>query len=223
MAPVEQPEICILVVLFAPPKENARSSLAALTSAKMTGKILEYMGVAREYTATDISTILKKNAIPSLDGVTFKQARITLQTLGFNIDDPSGVMGDETKIAFQWPAAGVSLHKGGTIAVYSSKTPEQPIATVPNVFGKNVNECMRAMTESGINIIIDGDCLGTAISQEIQPGEKVQQRSLMKVVFSTAGEEAETSTPAITPTPTPAKTPTKAATPTPTPTKAPAP
>jgi len=197
MTPVEQPEICILVVLFAPSKENSRSSVAALASAKMTNKILEYLSVPREYTSTDISTIKKQSPIPDLNNLTFKAARVALQAVGFNIDDPSGVMGDETKIAFQWPAAGVSIHKGGTIAVYSSKTPEQPIATVPNIQGKNVNECMRAMTEAGINIIIDGDCLGTAASQEIQPGEKVVQRSLMKVVFSTAEEEE-------TPTPTPA-------------------
>lgn len=198
MAPVEQPEICILVVLFAPQEENARSSLAALTSAKMTSQILEYMSVSRVYTATDISMIIKRSAVPNLIGLSFKEARIALQATGLNIDDPSGVMGDETKILFQWPDTKATLHKGGTIAVYSSAAPEQPMATVPDISGKNVNECMRAMTESGINIIIDGDCLGTAISQEIAAGEKVLQRSIMKVVFSAQENEA-----VLTPTPTP--------------------
>ncbi len=185
MAPVEQPEICILVVLFAPQEENAHSSFAALTSARMTSQILEYMNVSRAYSATDISTISKTNLVPNLAGMTFKEARTALQILGFNIDDPSGVMGDTTKVSFQWPAKEVSLHKGGTIAVYSSDNPEQPMATIPNILGKNVNECMRAMTESGINIIIDGDCLGTAVSQELSPGQRILQRSTMHVVFST--------------------------------------
>ena len=151
----------------------------------MTSQILEYMNVPRVYTSTDISTIIKKIQVPNLVGLTFKNARIALQTAGFNIDDPSGVMGDETKISYQWPAKDVSLHKGGTIAVYSSSSPDQPMATIPNILGKNVNECMRAMTESGINIIIDGDCLGTAAIQELQPGTKILQRSVMHVVFST--------------------------------------
>jgi len=84
MAPVEQPEICILVVLFAPQTENARSSLAALTSARMTSQILEYMSVPREYTATDISTIKKTSLVPKLTGLTFKEARTALQTRNEN-------------------------------------------------------------------------------------------------------------------------------------------
>jgi stage V sporulation protein D (sporulation-specific penicillin-binding protein) len=200
MAPVDQPEICILVILFAPSAEYSKSSLAALTSAKMTSRILEYLDVDRSYTSTDISTIMKQSVIPDLTGKTFKQAQTMLQTLGFNIDDPSGVMGDETVISYQWPAKDLYLHKGGTVAVYSLAEPDEPRAIVPNILGKNVNECMRAMTESGINIIIEGDCLGTAISQEIQPGEMVLQRSVMKVVFSTQElEEGTDLTPATTP------------------------
>lgn len=195
MAPVEQPQICILVVLFAPAEENARSSLAALTSARMTSKILEYMSVERTYTTKDVSILTQKTTIPNLGGLTFKEARVALQSIGLNIDDPSEVMGDTTKIQYQWPAKGVALHKGGTVAVYADADPKEPMATIPDIIGKNVNECMRAMTESGINIIIDGDCLGTAVRQEITPGKTVLRRSLMKVVFSTdeksSGEEGE--------------------------------
>jgi len=192
MAPIEQPEICILVVLFAPEEENARSSLAALTSAKMTSQILEYMAVPRAYTSKDISIITKKSQVPNLVGLSFKEARIKLQTEGFNIDDPSGVMGDATQVLYQWPLKEIFIHKGGTVAVYSSATPEQPMATVPYIIGKNVNECMRAMTESGINIIMEGDCLGTAISQEVPSGSKLLQRSIIKVVFSSVVTEEET-------------------------------
>jgi beta-lactam-binding protein with PASTA domain len=216
MAPVEQPEICILVVLFAPQVENARSSLAALTSAKMTSQILECMGVQRIYNSKDISTIIMKNPVPELVGLTFKEARIALQANGFNIDDPSKVMGDNTRIEYQWPKKNEPLHKGGTIAVYTSANPEEPMANVPDIIGKNVNECMRAMTESGINIIIDGDCLGTAVSQEISPETKVLQRSVMHVVFSTQeSEPAPTPTPAPTPKPTPKPTPVPTPKPTP--------
>ncbi len=200
MAPVEQPVITILVVLFAPQEKNARSSLAALTSAKMTSKILEYMSIPRVYTSNDVSVLTKKNPVPNLQGLTFKEARVKLQAAGLNIDDPSGVMGDETKVLFQNPVKDFPLNKGGTIAVYSSASATQPLATVPDIKGKNVNECIRAMTESGINIIIDGDCLGTAISQSILPGTKVVQRSMMSVVFSTQEQENDDVFEAVTPT-----------------------
>lgn len=205
MAPIEQPVITILVVLFAPQEENARSSLAALTSAKMTSQILEYMGVQRVYTAKDVSVIQLKVKVPELTGVTFKDARIKLQSLGFNIDDPSKVMSDDTKITGQWPKKDVLLHKGGTIAVYSSLKPELNMAVVPDVRGKNVNECIRAMTESGINIIIEGDCLGYAYYQSILPGAKVINRSTMKVIFSTNENETiiDTALPTLTITPKP--------------------
>ncbi|MHB1484662.1 MAG: penicillin-binding transpeptidase domain-containing protein [Saccharofermentanales bacterium] len=184
MAPVDQPEITVLVILFAPPESNAKSSLAALTSGRITSKILEYMAVPRVYTADDVSKLKMQSPIPKLTDLTFKDARIALQAVGLNIDDPSGVMGDETIVKFQWPAENVAIHKGGTIAVYSKSEPDQPMATMPDIIGKNINECMRAMTESGVNIIIDGDCLGTASSQEKAPGEKILQRSIVRVSFS---------------------------------------
>lgn len=184
MAPVEQPEVTVLVILFAPPESNAKSSLAALTSGRITSKILEYMGVQRTYTSDDASKLKLQYPIPKLTDMTFKDARIALQALGLNIDDPSGVMGDDTKVEFQWPAEKVAIHKGGTIAVYSKNDPDQPMATMPDIIGKNINECMSAMTESGINIIIDGDCLGTASSQEKAPGEKILRRSIVKIKFS---------------------------------------
>ncbi len=184
MAPIDQPKIVILVVLFAPDKQYATSSLAALTSGRMTGKILEYMGVPRNYTANDVSVISQKNYVPGVAGKTFKEARTIFQAKGLNIDDPSGVLGDNSKITAQWPLSGQKIHRGGTVAVYTSDVADKFMAVVPDILGKNVNESMRAMTECGINIIIEGDCLGVATFQEFEPGKMTVRRSPMIVKFS---------------------------------------
>lgn len=189
MAPIDQPKIVILVVLFAPDKQYATSSLAALTSGRMTGKILEYMGVPRNYTANDVSVISQKNPVPDVAGKTFKEARTILQAKGLNIDDPSGVLGDNSKITSQWPLSGQKIHRGGTVAVYTSDVADKFMAVVPDILGKNVNESMRAMTECGINIVIEGDCLGVSTFQEFEPGKMLVRRSAMTVKFSVEDSE----------------------------------
>jgi stage V sporulation protein D (sporulation-specific penicillin-binding protein) len=191
MSPVEQPVICILVIMFGPDKEYARSSLAALTSAKMTSRILEYMGIVREYSQHDVSLINQKFSIPELTGKTFIEAKTILQAMGFHIEDPLGNLSNQTKILAQFPTKGVEMHKGATVSVYSSENPNQVMVAVPNIIGKSVHECMRTMTEYGINIIIEGDCLGNAITQEFESGTMVAKRSVMKVGFSDRDQSDE--------------------------------
>lgn len=184
MAPISQPEICILVVLFAPDKEYARSGLAARTSAEMTEQILEYLTVTRDYTNDDISAINKPLKLSDLNGMTLAQAALELGDLNIDIIDPSGKMVDSTIIKHQFPISGTNLHKGGFVAVYAEKTPKELEVVVPDVRGKNINECMFAMTESGINIIIHDGCLGVAQEQEFEPGKTILYGSTMEVSFS---------------------------------------
>ncbi|MHB1453282.1 MAG: penicillin-binding transpeptidase domain-containing protein [Saccharofermentanales bacterium] len=183
MAPISQPQICIIVILFAPDKDNSHSSLAALTSAQMTEQILEYMGQPRDYTTDDIAEITKSYKLPDLAGMKYGEAADMLSAINMKLEDPSGKMDKSTVIAFQWPAKNIALHKGAVVSVYAAARPVISEMIVPDVIGKNVTECISAMTESGINIIIDGKCLGVAVSQEFEPGSKLKFRDTMKIVF----------------------------------------
>ncbi|MDD2392449.1 MAG: penicillin-binding transpeptidase domain-containing protein [Eubacteriales bacterium] len=190
MAPISQPKICVLVILFAPEEEYARSSLVAKTSAAMTERILEYLDVPRDYSGDDLTSLNKPVKVPSLVGLTLAQAVQQLADSGINTTDPSGEMKNDSMIISQYPIKDQVLHKGGTISVFASDTPDISDVVVPDIRGKNINECINAMTESGINIIIDGECLGTADTQEFEPGMTVKKWSIMKVTF-TDGETAD--------------------------------
>ncbi len=188
MAPIFQPKICVLVILFAPDQDNARSSLAALTSASMSEKILEYLDTPRDYSSDDIDSINKEHKVPDLAGMTYSEATETLSGLGLKLSDPTGKLAESGYISSQYPVKDTVLHKGGTVVVYSSAEPEEVMVTVPDITGKNINECINAMTESGLNIIINGGCLGIAGTQEFEPGSKVRQWSAMEVTFAETEE-----------------------------------
>ncbi|MHB8963189.1 MAG: penicillin-binding transpeptidase domain-containing protein [Saccharofermentanales bacterium] len=188
MAPISQPQICIIVILFAPDKDNSHSSLAALTSAQMTEQILDYMGQPRVYTTDDIAAITKSYKLPDLKGLKYGEAADILSAINMQLEDPSGKMNENTVIGFQWPAKNTALHKGAIVSVYASGNPAINETIVPDIKGKNVTECISAMTESGINIIIDGKCLGVAVSQEFDPGTAIGSRSAMKVAFEDTNE-----------------------------------
>ncbi len=183
LAPVEQAEFVILTVLFAPDKEFARSSVASNTTAAMTERILEYLGVPREYSAEDLTAISTKHNVPDIIGMTYREAAAKLGTSGFNVKDAAGTMKENTIIKYQWPDSKQLIHRGGTIAVYETASEDRKMSVVPDIKGKNVNESTLAMTESGINIIIDGDSDGFATSQEFEPGKVLETGSSIIVKF----------------------------------------
>jgi len=183
LAPVEQAQFVILTVLFAPDKEYARSSVASNTTATMTERILEYLGVPREYSEEDLTAISAKHNVPDIIGMTYREAAAKLGTSGFKVKDAAGTMKENTVIKYQWPDSKQLIHRGGTIAVYETVTEDRKMSVVPDITGKNVNEATLAMTESGINIIIDGDSNGFAISQEFEPGKVLETGSAIVVKF----------------------------------------
>jgi len=183
LAPVEQAQFVILTVLFAPDKEFARSSVAANTTGKMTERILEYLGVPRDYSDNDLLKISATHNVPDIIGMTYREAAAKLGTLGFMVNDAAGTMKENTVIKYQWPDLKQVLHRGGTIAVYASASEDKKMSVVPDVTGKNVNESILALTESGINIIIDGESNGFAISQEFEPGKVLETGSTVIVKF----------------------------------------
>lgn len=169
IAPAENPEIVTLVVLNKPKDKEMTSKGAAKTCGLIISRTLEYMGISRTYSENDISRLNKTTAIPDVTGMTYAEALKELGQLGFTAEAGESAMGDATLVKYQWPAAETLLHSKGLVVLYPVAEPEEALVVIPDFTGKNVNECLSAATDCGLNIRIVGDCLGVAVSQSPGP------------------------------------------------------
>ncbi len=169
IAPADNPEIVTLVVLNKPSDKDLTSKAAAAASGRIISRTLEYLGIARQYTDQDVSRLAKSVSVPDVTGMTYDNAVRTLKTAGLDAMSGSGNLAAGTTVEFQWPAFGTELHDGGLVVLYDMRDPEQDLAIVPDFTGKNVSECLSAAREAGLNIRIEGDCLGFASGQDPAP------------------------------------------------------
>ncbi len=183
MAPMIQPKICILVVLYAPDKDNASSGIAAAGSAVMTEKILDYMRIDRDLSKEDFLNISKGIEVPNLQGMTLSEAGAALSALGFNLVPPEEEISDKARIYAQYPLKKEMLHKNASIAVFFSDEEEAKQTLMPDLKGKTVSECISAMSDADLNIIIEGLVTGVATLQEIEAGEELDTWTPVTVTF----------------------------------------
>lgn len=125
------------------------------------------MGVERQYSETDYTYLSTLYAVPALDGLTYKEAKMKLyQEYGkFNACKGSEDMTDDTIVSMSFPAAGENLHQGSTVVLYPSPDSVRSEVVLPDFTGKNITECIREAQKCGVNIVYEGDLTGVVVSQ----------------------------------------------------------
>ena len=169
LAPADNPELVVLIVLDKPLDRELTSKVAARACGQIISRTLEYMGVERVLSETDISSLAAKVEVPDLQGLTLAEALRTLADAGLRGEAGETGMADSASLAFQWPAAGTKLHKQGLVVLYSSPQPQQKQVSVPDFRGRTINECLTMAAESGLNILVDSSFLGVVSSQYPAP------------------------------------------------------
>jgi stage V sporulation protein D (sporulation-specific penicillin-binding protein) len=166
LAPTENPEIVVLIVLQKPADKATTSTGAARACGQIIGRTLEYLGVAREYSEQDISRLSELHAVPDVVGMTYAEANRVLGVAGMRAEAGEKSMGDQTVVRKQWPESGSSVHVRSLIYLYPADDISEDLVSVPDFTGKTVHESLLSANNSGLNILIDGDCLGVVVRQE---------------------------------------------------------
>lgn len=169
IAPADNPELVVLVVLDKPKDRELTSKVAAGVCGRIIGRTLEYKGVERVFSDTDISRLSAKTPVPELNGLTLATALRQLADMGLRGEAGDSSMGDATLIKDQWPVAGTELHSRGLVVLYPVSDSLQEQVAVPDFRGRTVNECLTLAAESGLNILIEAECLGVVVNQNPAP------------------------------------------------------
>ena len=183
IAPADNPEIVVLVVLDHPTVGGASGGLqAAPVAGTVIEKTLEYMEVERRYTDLDKQSFMVKNYVPDVSNMTVPEAITKLKNYGFTY--MLGDVADDAdlstmKVVEQFPKSGAFIADGSKIVLYTQSETDRIQTTVPYLIGYSLEDAYETLSYMGLNM--QADNIGTVVSQSPAPGTKVAKGSVVKI------------------------------------------
>ena len=134
IAPIDNPEIVVLVTLFDPQGENGHGggAIAAPVAKNVMSETLKYLEIKEDYTYTEKNAI-QNVIVPEVRELTIEEAIKKIEDLGLKCE--SDVSGDKstTKVVDQVPKPGVSIPSNGVVKIYYKDSTQNTTAVVPDV------------------------------------------------------------------------------------------
>ena len=119
MAPMDDPQITLLVIVDSPRGAQYGSVVAAPCAKKILKNVLRYMAISptsEEASGVDSEESVK---VPKVTGKTFKEAKEILHEAGLKISRPESTKNkDNWKVVDQYPKEGTEVKKNSTVYVY---------------------------------------------------------------------------------------------------------
>lgn len=187
VAPMEDPEIAILVMLDTPRGIYLEGSqLAAPVAGKVFSEILPYLGFEPTYTADEL--VGAEVTMPNLIGGT---ALSVNQLLSSNRNYSSftiKTVGDGNICTDQIPAEGAKIPKTSTIVVYMGGKAENEEVEMPNVIGMTPESANKILTNVGLYMKADGavgqrSAAVGATKQQYPEGTKLKRGTVVNIEF----------------------------------------
>ena len=183
VAPIEDPEIAILVLLDEPMGNSYYGgTISAPVASAILSEILPYMGYEPQYSEEELAKRAIK--VPDVVGNTTQEAKSKITKAGLVYK----VIGDGENIVSQLPSNEDTLYAGGLVILYTDSQSDAPETTVvPDFNGMTVAQVNEAAINSGINVKFSGNTLTgantLAYSQSINAGETVDTGTSVTVYF----------------------------------------
>ena len=185
IAPADDPEIAVLVVLDNPSRDSGIYVSGGVMAAPVVGKIisevLPYLGIDPEY--TDEEKTLLDETVPKLIGNDADTALKKLSERNLSVR----VVGEGTKITDQLPASGAEVAAGSEIILYTDEKKPDDTVEVPNVYGLTAKQAQDTFAYYGLYMDTSGaspvSSSVTVSRQSVQSGENVKYGSVIGVTL----------------------------------------
>ena len=181
VAPSENPELVLLVVLYNTPTTNSHgSTVAGPVVSKILKEALPYLGVT-----SDQSTINSSNSlvtIPDITNKTITEAEKILSNAGFKTSTSFSGNKNSTLVSTQVPKAKTKVAKGSTVILYTQDNSTRTSVTVPDLKGLSLARAKKVLQDKKLNISYSGN--GLVTSQNIKAGDSVEEGSVITVTLS---------------------------------------
>ncbi len=183
VAPSNDPQITVLIVVDEPEGATGGGAVAAPVAGEVIENTLTYLNVERQY--NDSEKALLDVQVPSVTGNAVDEAKASLEEEKFSVQ----VVGNGDTVLSQMPASGQYIPQGGVVVLYTDEQKKKLKAVVPDFTGMTITEANYAAINAGINIRVSGNSLSdeslTAYRQSSLKGAEVESGSTVTVYFRT--------------------------------------
>ncbi len=187
VAPMDDPQIAVLILLDTPSSETgiyiSGGQMAAPTVGKFLADALPYLGFEPSYTAEQLESMSR--TVPELSGMAVDGAVSALRAAGLE----ARVVGSGASVTAQLPLAGSSIAAGSEVVVYTEGGPTGDSAAVPDLSGLPLDEAVSLLAERGLFVRRSSAGSGGVVSaQSIPAGSTAEQGSVIEVTLTDDGE-----------------------------------
>ncbi len=183
IAPANDPQIAILIILDEPPAGNHMGgTIASPLAAKILDDVLRYMDMEPEIPAGQEAT--GDVEVPRVTGMNLTDARQILSQSGLRCV----VEGNGEIVNNQVPIPGVTVARNGTVIVYTGDSRPSNSVEVPDVIGKSFEESKAILENANLQFqavgIVNTTQNAVASTQSIAPGEYATIGTQITVEFT---------------------------------------
>ncbi|NLL48967.1 MAG: PASTA domain-containing protein [Firmicutes bacterium] len=174
-APVDEPALAILVILYNPKVDSAYGGvLAAPVFKEIMEESLEYLGVKRRLEGQQRSRFV---LVPNLTNFTLEEAKARLLQASL----PWTVEGEGPLVTAQTPRPGAQVPAQTTVHLFFYGGNDSEDVTVPNVIGMSMRDASGSLSDLDLLIQVRGS--GVAVKQSPEAGAAVSRGSTVEVIF----------------------------------------
>ncbi len=180
IAPSDDPEIAMLIIVDEPNQDLGGGALCAPIAAQVTQEAMNVLGIEPKYNDSEMKDLSKQT--PNVVGKSLDEAKKTLEENNLNYV----VVGDDSTVTRQCPSGADTIPNGGTVYLYTDDAEKQTVI-VPDFTGLTVNEAKDLASSSNLNIQIAGNSMssGTVVAyrQSEEKQAKAEKGTVVTVTF----------------------------------------
>lgn len=180
IAPSENPEIAMLIIVDEPNQDLGGGAICAPIAAQVTEEAMSILGIEPKYDEEEMKQLSKYT--PNIIGKSVDKATEELKQSSLNYF----VIGEGDTVVRQSPTGAGTIPNGGTVFIYTDDT-EKKMTAVPDFTGLTVTEAKDLARMNDLNLEISGNNMNTstvvAYRQSEEKGTEVEKGTVITVSF----------------------------------------
>lgn len=180
LAPADDPEIVMLIIIDEPNEDLGGGALCAPIAALVIEEAMSQLNIEPKYNEKELKQL--SYAVPAVSGISVDKAKSTLKDHVLTYK----VIGDGDKVLRQSPSAKTPIPSGGCVYLYTESSKKKTVK-VPNFSGLTVSEAKSLAASNKLNIELSGNELASnkvkAYRQSEEVDKEVEQGTVITVSF----------------------------------------
>ena len=184
VAPIDDPEVIVLVALDTPSRTTGTypsgGNMAAPLAGSLFSQILPYLGIEPTYSSEELAAADAN--VPNCVGLTLEEAKQRLSENGFSCR----TVGSGAEVTDQTPVGGSIVPGTAEIILYLGEEKPTKKCVVPKVIGMTAEQANTALTNAGLIMKVMGDTSNNSgtirvSTQSVAEGGEVEAGTVVSV------------------------------------------